>query len=86
MVNDACGVAAVLGAVRGIEFVVDVVVGVHEGDVFVDAASLDVAFVAHLSATEPGGGAPVNGSDVEVVAVADDPNRHGVSQRTVASK
>ncbi|MEJ7656960.1 MAG: hypothetical protein WKF33_11180 [Thermoleophilaceae bacterium] len=27
----------------GVDLVVDVVVGVHEGDVFVDAASLDVA-------------------------------------------
>jgi hypothetical protein len=29
-----------------------------------------VTFVAHLSATEPSGRAPVNGSDVEVVARA----------------
>src|SRR2546430_5109251 len=71
--DDACGVAAVLCAGRGVDLVVEVGVGVHEGDVFVDAASPDVAFLAHLSATEPSGGAPVNGSDVAVVAAAADP-------------
>ena len=86
MADDACGVAAVLCAVGGVDLVIDIAVGVHEGDVFVNATSLDVAFVARLSATEPGGGAPVDGSDVEVVAVADDPNRHRISQRAVASE
>ncbi len=52
------GLATVLGVVRGVNLVVDVGIGANEGDVFVDAASLDVAFVAHLSATKPGAGAP----------------------------
>src|SRR3712207_6210093 len=35
--DDDCSVAGVLDAVRGIDFVVDVVVRVHEDDVFLDA-------------------------------------------------
>lgn len=87
MADDASGVAAVLSAVHGVDLVVDVGVGLlHKGDVFLDAAGPDPPFVAHLSATEPGAGAPVNGSHVEVVAVADDPNRHRLSQHAVASQ
>ena len=44
MADDACGVAVILGAVCRVELVVEVGVGVHEGDVFVNAASLNVAF------------------------------------------
>ena len=63
--NDACSVAAVLCTVRGVDLVVDVGINLlHECHVFVDAASADVALVAHLRATEPGGSAPVNGSDI----------------------
>ena len=39
--DGACGVAAVLGAVRGVDLVVDVVDCVHEGDVFLDAGGPD---------------------------------------------
>ena len=67
------------GAIRGVDLVIEAEVGVYEGDVFVDAASLDVAFAAYPSTSEPGGGAPVNGSAVEVVDVADAPNRHRVT-------
>ena len=75
MADDACGVAPVLGAVRRVEFIVDVVAGVGEGDVFADAPGLDVAFVPLLGAAEPGGTGPVDGSDIEAIAVADDPDR-----------
>ncbi len=85
MVDDACGVAAVLCAVGGVDLVIDVWGGVYEGDVFVDAARLNLTFMPHLDASKPGGGAPVNGSDVEVVAVADDSNRHRFSQHAVVS-
>src|SRR3712207_7625469 len=47
-----------------IDLVVDAGVGfLHEGDVLLDAACPDVARVAHLSATEPGAGAPPVGAD-----------------------
>ena len=45
-----------------------------------------VAFVAHLDAAEPGGSAPVHGPDVQVVAVADHPDRSRASQCAVASQ
>lgn len=54
-VNVACIVAAVLGSVRGVDLVVDGEVGFrHEGDVLVDAASLDVTCMARLRGAEPG--------------------------------
>ena len=59
--------------------------GVHEGDVFVYAASSDVAFVARLGATEPGHRAPAHRADVEVIAVADDPDGDG-TLRSVPSR
>src|SRR5262245_17740530 len=50
-------VAAILGAVCGVDPLVEVVVGCpHEGDVLVDAPGPDVALVADLSRTEPGAG------------------------------
>jgi hypothetical protein len=80
-------VAAVLGAVRRVDLVVDAGVGLlHEGDVFLNAAGPDPAFVVHLRDAEPGTAAPLEGSDVEVVAEADDPNRHRVSQCAVTSE
>src|SRR5689334_11003792 len=66
-----CGVAAVLGAVRGIDLVADVVVCLHnirEGDVFLDAAGPDATLVAYLRAAVPCGSAPTPGSHVQVVA------------------
>src|SRR5262249_39554907 len=84
--DDAHGIAAVLGAVRGVDLVVGVVVGVHERDVLVDAASPYAALVASAGAAEPGRGGPVHGPDVEVVAVADDPDRHWAPQGPVAPK
>src|SRR5215471_4149002 len=78
--------AAILGAVRGVDLVVEGGGGgILKDDVLVDATSLDVALVAQLSTAKPRGSAPVTGSDVEVVAVANDPNRHRFSHRAVAS-
>ena len=57
------------------------VVRLDEENVLPDAAGLDPCFVAILGAPEPGAGAPVHGSDVEVAAEADDPDRRWVSQR-----
>src|SRR6059036_3971603 len=85
-VNVACAVAAVLGAVRGVDLVVPAGVGfLHEGDVFLDAARPDPTFVTHLGGAEPGAAAPPVGTDVEVVAVTDDPDRHRTPQRPVVS-
>src|SRR5215208_573044 len=58
--DDVRAVAAVLVAVGGVDLVVEVGVGVGEGDVLVDAAGPDVAFVAYLGAGEPAAGAPVH--------------------------
>ena len=61
-------------------------VRVHEGDVFLDPTGSDVAFVSFPGATEPGGGGSVDGADVEVVAVGDDPDGPGATKRAVASE
>ena len=47
---------------------------------------VDTVLVAHLGATEPGGGAPVHGAHVQVIAVADNPDRYWVSQCAVVSQ
>ena len=84
---DMLWVAAVLGKVRGIDLVIDLGVGLlHKGDILFHAACSDVPFVAYLHATEPGGGASVSSSDVEIVTVTDNPYRHRVSQRAIASE
>jgi hypothetical protein len=44
-IEDVCGVAAILGPVGRIDLIGDGPVGVPEGDVPVDAAGFDVAFV-----------------------------------------
>ena len=86
MADGACGGAAKLSAILGVDLVVDVRVGLLEGDVFQKAPSQDAAFVAHLKAAEPGGGGPVDGSDVEIVGEADDLKDHRLSQHSVASE
>lgn len=79
MADNARGVAAVLCAVGGIDLVIDIRVGLHESDIFVDAAGLDATFMPRLSAAEPGSGAPIHGADVKVVTMTDDLYRHRVS-------
>ena len=80
------GIAAVFAAVGGINLVIDVVASVnfHKGSLFVDAACLNMAFVACHNTTKPVRAAPVHGSDVEIVPNPDDPNRSRLPQRTVA--
>src|SRR5829696_6383318 len=57
-VDDGGGVAAVLGAVGGVEGVGDRrVVGLDDPHVPLDAGGADAAFAAILGAAEPGGGA-----------------------------
>src|SRR5215218_3532937 len=84
--DDPFAVAAVLVAVGGVDLVIEVGVGVGEGDVFVDAAGPDIALVARLGAREPAATASVHGADIEVVAHADDPDGPGVAQGAVASR
>ena len=47
-VDDAGGIVVVLGAVGGVNLIVDGRVGVHKSHVFVHAASLNVTFMALL--------------------------------------
>jgi hypothetical protein len=68
-VGDALCVPLIFGPVGNVDLVVEAVVSIREGDVFVDAAGPDVAFVSYLGAAKPGGGGPVDGADVKIVAV-----------------
>ena len=75
-VDDTFGITTVLGAVGIIDLSGDVGVGshFHEGDVFVNATSLDVTLVVILRATKPRRGASINRANVQVVTNTDDPN------------
>jgi hypothetical protein len=53
-VADVRGVPAVLGAVGGVDPVVDAVVGVGDRHVFADAAGLDVSLVTDLASRRRG--------------------------------
>ena len=56
-VDVASAVAQVLGPVRRVDLIIDIVVGVgHEGNVLANPAGLDVACTATLSRAEPGAG------------------------------
>src|SRR6202022_4527598 len=83
-IKDASGVSAVFGTVGSIDFGVNVVAGVDEGDVLLNTAGPYPTLVPLLGPTEPMSIAPSNGSEVQVVAVPDDPHRHRFSQRAVA--
>src|SRR5438093_1617265 len=84
-VHDACGVAAVLCAIYAIDLIAGCVVRFNERHVPLDAFGPDTAFVVGQSSTEPRAGAALHRSDVEVVAEANHPHSHGISQRAVAS-
>jgi hypothetical protein len=85
MADDACSVAAVFCAIGSVNLIVNVGSGFfYEGDVFVHAASLDVAFMPRLNTAKPGGCAPVHGPNVQVVTEANNPDDHQLSQRAVA--
>jgi hypothetical protein len=70
--------------VGGIDLVVHVI-GLDQDNVLVDAAGPDVSLVSELGATEPGGRAATDGSDIEIVADANDPDGPRVAQGAVAS-
>src|SRR5262249_49380254 len=85
-IDVACAVTAVLAAVRGVDLIVDVFVGGgREAHVLADAAGLDVARAAYLGGAEPSTGATLPRPDVKVVADADNPDGHGVSERVIAA-
>jgi hypothetical protein len=60
----------VLGAIRGVDLVVEV--GVEEHHILLDAASPDSNFVAQFGTSEPRGAAPIGRADVKVLGDADD--------------
>lgn len=74
----------VLAAIRGVNQCVHFGVSINEGNIFLNTASPDPAFVAYLSATEPGAGASISASDVKVATETHNPNRYRVSQCAVA--
>src|SRR5829696_300949 len=63
--DDPFAVAAVLVAVGGVDLVVEVGVGVGEGDVLVDPAGPDMALLADLGGGEPAAAAPVHRTHIE---------------------
>ena len=82
----AGAVAAVLVAVHSVEGVVEVGVGVQEGDVHVHAAGPDVTPRGAPGRRGTGPRLPVDGPDVEAVTVGDDPDGSGTAQGAVRRK
>jgi hypothetical protein len=67
-------VSPVFRSIGSIDFVVDLVAGIHEGDVFLEATTPDPALMALLDPPKPRGIATLHGgSDEEVITVADKP-------------
>jgi hypothetical protein len=63
-VEDASGVPAVFGPIGTIDLIVDVVIGVDEGDVLLNTAGPYPTLVPLLGTTEPLSFAPSDGSEV----------------------
>src|SRR5438093_13447600 len=79
--------ATVLPPVLGVDLIVDSCVRFgHETNVLPNPARLDVARVARLSRAEPGSIVALPRPDIEIVANADHPYGHRVSERAVASE
>jgi hypothetical protein len=79
-------IMVILGAVRGVNLVVDGGIGfLYEDDILVNAARLDVTFVPRLDSAKPEAVAPLIGAHVKIILVANDPNRHRLARRTVES-
>src|SRR5208283_1861242 len=83
-IDDSCLVAAVLGAVRSVDIVIEPRISVGEDHFFRDTAGADTAFASYLGAAKPAGGAPVHGPDAELVADTGHPDRHRLSVCAVA--
>ena len=83
-VKDASGVPAVLGPVGGIDFVLDVLVGVDECDVLLNATGPNTSLVCLQGAPEPMTIAPRDGSNVDVVTMTDGPHGHWFPEGAVA--
>src|SRR5260370_24136607 len=83
-IQDVAGVSAVFGPVGSVDLVVDVVSGVDECDILLNAAGPYPTFVPLLGTAEPLSAPPPHGSDVQVIAVTDDPHGHRFSQLVVA--
>jgi hypothetical protein len=86
-VEDGTGITPVLVAVRSVDLVIDLVVWIDEDeiDVLLDASGSDAALTVGLSAAESRTGGPLDGSDIEPVAVAYDPHGDRFAKRAVAS-
>src|SRR5712692_128339 len=82
-IEDVSSVSAVFGPVGSVDFVVDVVSGVDECDVLLNAAGSYSTFVPLLRTAEPLSTAPPYGSDIQVIAVTDDPHCHRFSELAV---
>src|SRR2546430_973141 len=76
--------AAVLGAVGGVDRVVDLIACVRERDVLVDAASADVRLMRRLGGAVPAAAGAAPRADEEVVTDTHDPDRQRPAQRAVA--
>jgi hypothetical protein len=75
-VDILCAVAAILVAISCVDLLADGGIGVRKSYVFLQATSVDAAFVASPRAAEPGGIGPVGGLNVEIFAEPDNPDYH----------
>src|SRR5918992_2730815 len=77
-------VAAVLGPIGSVDPLVELlVIDREEVDVLVDPAGPDVTLMALQDAAVPGAGLAAARADVQVVALADHPDRHRPAQGPV---
>src|SRR5262249_16941169 len=84
IVDNACGVAAIFGAVHGVDLLVDVVTrDLNEVDIFFDTTELNMPFMPYLYPTKPRSSAPVNRPDVEIVTEVDNPDGSRHSQAAI---
>jgi hypothetical protein len=81
--KDLSGVSAVFGAISGVDLVIDLVVGLDECGVLLNAACPNPTFMRLLDAAEPISVSSSNGSNVKIVAAADDPHGYRFSLRAV---
>src|SRR5512144_1434955 len=85
-VVEARGEVAVLGAVCVVDLILDLVIGVDEIDVLLHPSGRDVTLVALLDPAVPGGVRAVDGPYVDLVALADHPDRPRPAQGAVLSQ